>query len=247
MSLGPEPEATQSKVMNFLVDWDKERAKAELNAMGLKLKITEKEETSDSVKEGCVTRTEPVVGQPLTEGQEVILWISIGPEVKKGYMPNVVGMNYATAKKVLADNGFSNVDFEIVDSNEDKDEVVEQPYPRNEELDLTTEIILKISGGPTEPPTEKPTEATQPPTTLPAEQKVSKVLTVKLPSEGLASEYTLTIRYQGGEERAVDDMKIEPGTSSVKVTLSGVGVQSYDIYINNEYYCTETVEFTANG
>ena len=247
VSLGPEPEATQSKVMNFLVDWDKERAKAELNAMGLKLKITEKEETSDSVKEGCVTRTEPVVGQPLTEGQEVILWISIGPEVKKGYMPNVVGMNYATAKKVLADNGFSNVDFEIVDSNEDKDEVVEQPYPRNEELDLTTEIILKISGGPTEPPTEKPTEATQPPTTLPAEQKVSKVLTVKLPSEGLASEYTLTIRYQGGEERAVDDMKIEPGTSSVKVTLSGVGVQSYDIYINNEYYCTETVEFTANG
>ena len=247
VSLGPEPEATQSKVMNFLVDWDKERAKAELNAMGLKLKITEKEETSDSVKEGCVTRTEPVVGQPLTEGQEVILWISIGPEVKKEYMPNVVGMNYATAKKVLADNGFSNVDFEIVDSNEDKDEVVEQPYPRNEELDLTTEIILKISGGPTEPPTEKPTEATQPPTTLPAEQKVSKVLTVKLPSEGLASEYTLTIRYQGGEERAVDDMKIEPGTSSVKVTLSGVGVQSYDIYINNEYYCTETVEFTANG
>ena len=311
VSLGPEVKE-EEKIMDFLVERDKEQAKAELNALGLKLDIREIEEYNDTVKEGRITRTDPVVGQPLKEGQTVILyiskgpekkeasipnvtdrdletaldvlrsngiddvefkivekeensdnidegkvirtepasgtkvksgdtitiWVSIGPEIKKSNMPNVVGMNYATAYELLKKEGFSNVDFKVVDSDADKDEVVKQPYPRNELLDVTTEIILEISGG--------PAETTEPPTTEPL-QRVTKQHTIKLPVEGLASEYILTIRYQGGEERAIDDMKVAPGTSSVTVTFTGMGTQRYDVYINDEYYTTETVDFTANG
>ena len=67
------------------------------------------EEFSDEYAKGQVIRTNPVAGTPLTEGQKVEVYYSSGPMIVKEKMPDVVGLNYATAVKRLNDLGFKNV------------------------------------------------------------------------------------------------------------------------------------------
>ena len=40
--------------------------------------------------------------------------------------------------------------------------------------------------------------------------------------------------------------QIQPGTSSYSVTLTGIGTQNYDVYVDGFPYNTQTVEF-SNG
>ena len=106
------------------------------------------EEFSDEYAEGQVIRTNPVAGTPLTEGQKVEVYYSSGPMIQMEKVPDVVGLNYATAMKRLDDLGFDNVRIEHKESNEAKDVVIAQSVPRYTEMDTTEEIVLTISKGP---------------------------------------------------------------------------------------------------
>ena len=106
------------------------------------------EEFSDEYAVGQVIRTNPVAGTPLTEGQKVEVYYSSGPMIEKEKMPDVLGLNYATAMKRLYDLGFKNVTVKREESEEPKDTVIAQSVPRYTEIDITEEIILTISKGP---------------------------------------------------------------------------------------------------
>ena len=41
----------------------------------------------------------------------------------------------------------------------------------------------------------------------------------------------------------MEAQEIQPGTESVTVQLTGVGKQTYDLYINNEFYNSQEVNF----
>ena len=106
------------------------------------------EEFSDEYAKGEVIRTNPVAGTPLTEGQKVEVYYSAGPVIVKEKMPDVVGLNYATAVKRLNDLGFQNIRVERKESEETKDTVIAQSITRYTQIDITEEIILTISKGP---------------------------------------------------------------------------------------------------
>ncbi len=106
------------------------------------------EEFSDEYAKGEVIRTNPAAGTPLTEGQKVEVYYSAGPVIVKEKMPDVVGLNYATAMKRLDDLGFKNVRVERKESEEPKDTVIDQSIPRYTQTDTTEEIVLTISKGP---------------------------------------------------------------------------------------------------
>ena len=106
------------------------------------------EEFSDEYAEGQVIRTNPVAGTPLTEGQKIEVYYSSGPMIDMEKMPDVVGLNYATAMKRLDDLGFKNVTVKREESDEPKDVVIAQSVPRYTEIDTTEEIVLTISKGP---------------------------------------------------------------------------------------------------
>ena len=106
------------------------------------------EEFSDEYAKGEVIRTNPAAGTPLTEGQKVEVYYSAGPVIVKEKMPDVVGLNYATAMKRLDDLGFKNVRVERKESEEPKDTVIAQSIPRYTQIDTTEEIVLTISKGP---------------------------------------------------------------------------------------------------
>jgi serine/threonine-protein kinase len=134
----------------------KETAAKTLNSQNLALNVRYEEIYHKSVQEGFVVETDPVAGVELSTGDTVTLFISKGPQMQN--MLNVVGMDIATAVKVLVDAGFSGPDIVLVYSSEPKDTVVSQSHEKNVEIDISTQITLEVSKGP---------EPTEPPTTLP--------------------------------------------------------------------------------
>ena len=106
------------------------------------------EEFSDEYAVGQVIRTNPDAGTPLTEGQKVEVYYSIGPMIETEKMPDLVGLNYATAMKRLNDLGFDNVESVWKKSDEKKDVVIAQSIPRYTQTDTTEKIVLTISQGP---------------------------------------------------------------------------------------------------
>ncbi len=264
VSLGPEPTV---KVMENILGTKQEVAESFLAGQGFATLVWE--EPSEEYPVGTVVRTDPAMGEHLTEGQIVKLYISSGPAVKELKMPNVVGMNYATAYQYLKNMGFENVEPRRVPSNETQDEVVRQSHKKDTMVDATETIILDISEGPEETtaPTTEPTEETTEPTeetteptdpteetteptesTEPTEEtepgpEVTIVHSITLPEREEA--YTVSLYYNGQIIR--QDEMIMPGQKSISVQLTGSGKKTYALYINGAFYQNFEVEFVANG
>ena len=142
-SLGKEP---AQKVMEELRGRPLEDALKYLEGQGMN--PLPFEEFNDEYPAGQVIRTNPEAGTPLMDGQKVEVYYSTGPMIVKEKIPDVVGLNYATAVKRLNDLGFNNVEIKWEESEEDKDVVIAQSFPRYTEIDITEEIVLTISKGP---------------------------------------------------------------------------------------------------
>ena len=249
VSLGEE---APTKTMEQLTTVKAEEAERFLLGLDMKLNIIKYDEHSATVPVGSVTRTEPAAGDPLMEGQTVRLWISTGPEIIMAEVPNVVGKTYEKALSILEANGFHNVRQNPVDSTEEKGEVVAQSVGKYEKIDVTTMIVLDVSTGvselptepdetePTEPDVTEPPETTSPtePTTLPDGQQQLEYA-FQIPSS--QDPYQLTIKV--GDEVFLDSMTIAPGATSVTIPLVGSGTVVYDLYYNGVYFRSETVEF----
>jgi len=237
VSLGEQPQII--KMIN-LVNFTQDRATDYLNSLSLNLQIETEPEFSEDIPEGTVIRTEPAEDTELESGQTVTLWVSMGPETELGEMPGVVGMDVDKAVYLLNARGFFEWDTEMVESDEEKDTVVEQSVAEGEMVDIKTKIILKISKGPepTQPPETDPPKPTQPPETEPL---VEKTIVIRLDGETVES-YRLSLR-QGNEEVYAAD--VLPETVEIEITLSGSGIQHYDVYIGETYAWTERVDFTA--
>lgn len=247
VSLGAEAPA---KTMEQLTTVKAEEAERFLKGLEMDLNIIKYDEHSATVPVGAVTRTEPASGEELKEGQTVRLWISTGPEVIKAEVPNVVGKSYEKAVSILEASGFKNIRQNPVDSTEEKDEVVAQSAEKYERIDVTTLIVLDVSTGiselPTEPPETTPPETTppeteppetEPPTRPDGQQQLEYAFTI--PSN--PDPYRLTIKV--GDEIFLDSMTIAPGATSVTIPLLGNGTVIYDLYIDDVYYKSEMVEF----
>ena len=225
VSLGKEPE---KKTMEDLVtdDVDETAAKKFLtDVLGIPEKnISVHYETSATKAVGMVTRTNPAKGEVLKDDQLVELWISTGKEVQMAKVPNVVNQTRDNAQKLLNANGFKDIVFEEVESNQDKGMVVFQSEVPQTEIDVTTQIILQISLGP-----EETTVPTDPPEPTVDPDLVSKVVTVALPEEMLEP-YTISI-WLGDE--LLQSRQIPVGTLSTQFSLTGKGVMEFTVKLNN--------------
>ena len=258
VSLGPEPEV---KTMSYMVGYQEADARAVLTGMGMV--PVAMEEFNDDIEKGKVARTDPEAGTVLTEGQTVYIYISKGPIIETAEMPKLVGLDYATAKKTLEDLGFesSNISYERKDSKADKDEVISQPYEKGEKVDVTSKIVLVISKGtkdekPKDEQSKNEAEDDYYPPYIPEESPVqppvsdtvvnknkTKTATFSLPRDK-TEQYLLGI-YSNGKQM-VEDTIISPDRTEIDVVLTGSGIQSYDLYINNQFYKTVKVDFNSD-
>ena len=230
VSMGPEPEV--KKLDNF-VGADAEEAYKLLDSQGFK--PLKKKEASYVYEAGVVTRTDPAADSEVTKGQTIYIYVSTGPEVVEVPMPNVVGLELDRAKELLTQMGFTNVRYEPTESSRPENEVVYQSVTKNENVDVSTEVIVQYSTGVAETVPQQPSptgsEATAPPFS------VSWVV----PERDV--EYRLDVCL-GGTSEVLFSKLIPPGAKTVLLDLSGSGVVYYDLYIDGEFVETKTVDFT---
>ena len=229
VSTGPE-----NVSMPNVVDMTREAALKLLEQIP-NIHIVEQSEASAYVAKGNVTRTDPKVGAVLASGQNVIVYVSSGPET--AVMPNVVGLYSETAIKQLNALGFTKVETESVKSDRPKGEVLSQSVAKDTVLKLEERILLKLSDGSGK--TDSTTETTQAPTetTVPKETTVTVRFTVPNREES----YLLTIVQDGTV--IVEDEKIPAGATEYYIELTGSGTKEYDLYVNGEKYLTQRVTF----
>ena len=253
LSKGPAPK------LERLTGLKLEEAQRRIDALEMGLKIAVREENHATVSAGTVLRTEPGEGASLTTGQTITLWVSKGPKTVYQEMISVVGLSYDNAVTVLNVTGFDNVIPNYVNSDRPEGEVVGQNVAQYENVDVKTQIVLDVSNGiaeepqePDEPQDPQPSEPSQPsqpeeptppeedpPADEPTEEPVTLEYVFLVPNR--TEGYSLSIK--AGDSWLVEDMAVGPDTATVAMTLTGNGIQSYDLYIDGEFYATETVDF----
>ena len=221
VSMGPE---INISAMPNVVEKTKEMATSILESQKLHLKISTMEIYDSSVEKGCVVKTEPVSGDQLQTGQEVLLYISKGAEMKA--VPNVVGMNIDTATSVLTKAGFKTPDITLVESEEEKNTVVKQDPGKNTDWDITKVIKLEVSKGPA--PTTEPTTAPTTAPTLPT--PVTKDVVIDLQGEADAADTHISITCNGTE---IYSQTVAAGTKTITLPgQQGIGTVVYKVVVD---------------
>ncbi|MBY6036142.1 Stk1 family PASTA domain-containing Ser/Thr kinase [Fictibacillus nanhaiensis] len=124
---------------------DYEDAFDKLKAEGLDVK---RQEVFDpEVEDGHVIRQNPAPGTKVKEGSTIILQVSKGAE--KENMPDIEGYNIDTAKDILKEKGYSDIDINYEASDtEPEGTVLTQSPDRNEKVTpAETTVTLTVSSG----------------------------------------------------------------------------------------------------
>lgn len=135
-------------------------------------KVTRNDE---DIAKDCVIKSYPEAGEVASAGDEITLYVSLGPELIDVQVPNVVGNYSDTAKQKILDSGLKIGDVIYVYDSADEGVVVSQ-YPRaysDAVLDDVVTIYVSKGSEPTTT-TEAPVVTTpQPSETEPAQENTT--------------------------------------------------------------------------
>ena len=124
-----------------------EEAKRKITSSGLVPVI--KEKNDENVDINCVISTEPAKGSKVDIGSEVIIYVSLGKEMKYNTVVDVTKLSEADAKSKLEALGFI---VTVKEQNSDeisKGYVVSQSIPKGASYGVGQEIIIYVSNGET--------------------------------------------------------------------------------------------------
>ncbi|MGN0598399.1 MAG: Stk1 family PASTA domain-containing Ser/Thr kinase [Oscillospiraceae bacterium] len=110
----------------------------------------ESQEYSSDYPAGAIISQTPAEGRDYLVGKvEVKVIVSKGPRMVP--IPNVYGLDSATAQSMLASNsGFNVIIMSVCDDEVDKDYVIMTDPPRNEQAEYGSTVYLYVSRGPEE-------------------------------------------------------------------------------------------------
>ncbi len=133
-------------VMPDLINKDYRDAKALIDSYGLNINVILQYQYSDEVTNGYVIEQSPVEGTALTEGMDVTIVYSVGPEQYTTKVPNVVGKSESQAKTDLEQRDLT-FKTEYIDGEEDAGTVISQSINGDTEVEVGTSVTLYISNG----------------------------------------------------------------------------------------------------
>ena len=147
VSLGPVPKVVK---MDNLVGMDETSAKNLLDSYDLSLNIVVEEEHTEDVEVGKVIRTIPTNGKELNKYDDVVLYVSAGPEINISAMPNVVDKSEDMARNILDSQKLKlNITVEeVFDSEIQRGNVVKTEPAAGEKLKTGQSVVLYLSKGP---------------------------------------------------------------------------------------------------
>ena len=209
---------SEAGVMPNLTEMEQEAAKELLGKQNLNLNIKVEEEYSSTVEIGKVLRTKPEKGTDLKPNDEIILYVSKGPEMKN--MPWLVGVNIDTAKNSLSTAGFRKApEIRYVYNAKPEGTVISQSPEAYKQADVNTVVVLEVSKG-----------------------VLLKDVTITVP----ASEGEETRKVEILRDGKVLWSNAEQAPEEATVTLKdqeGLGTVTYQIRINDTEITTVDVQF----
>ncbi|MFD6098453.1 PASTA domain-containing protein [Nocardiopsis flavescens] len=123
-----------------------EEAETRLGALGLGLVVRFRDTYHDTVAPGGVTGSEPGAGAVLSQGDEVVLGLSVGP--RSALVPDVVGDTENEARDLLREAGFTRIGIVQEHSADLLPGTVLATEPATgEEGDREEEVLLRVSEG----------------------------------------------------------------------------------------------------
>ena len=215
---------------------------AEIVLINAKLVPTVIEEESEE-PEGTVIRQYPLEGKEIKTGEEVVLYVSSGPEEKeKIKIPNVVGKTVNEAKNSLKDFTDITVVYEFSDKTENC--VILQSPDAGTEGDEDTEIVLTVSKGKNpsgdtpKPPVTPDNGGSSGENDVPVVAQKSKNVVIKLPAD--LSEVNVQVKANG---KSIYNQKVETSLGRISVPVTGTGVVAVEIFFDGESVGEQTVSF----
>ena len=146
VSLGPTPVEI---LMDDLTEMPKDWFITRLDSLDLGLDVQFEYEHHDTIVEDSVVRTNPEKNTPLTAGQTIVVYLSKGPEIKTGQMPDVVEKSEQMAIEIL-DKQNMNLKYvteQVFDSNLKEGYVVKTEPAAGEELKTGMTVKIYVSKG----------------------------------------------------------------------------------------------------
>ncbi len=114
----------------------------------LKLDVVEGErEYSTRVEKGYVLRTVPAAGEPLSEGDTVVLILSDGPEIFYATMVSCFDLTVEEAKRMMDEMGLL-AEFQAVESDKPEGTVTGQSVAPGDKVQEGTTVVFTYSEGP---------------------------------------------------------------------------------------------------
>lgn len=233
-----------------------EEIESKVKELGLKIEV---DYVDDDSEENTILAQNPIAGSSITEGDTLYLSISNGKGAEENLVPNVLGMNFDDAKKMLEEKGLIVKDAVYVASEEtEKDRVLSQSIEANQTFENGDTIELNVSKGPEEKPEEneenpeeKPNEEQleeNKPEDKPAEPEKPQVSTTKfsvavpLPSD-VAESVVKLVKVVDGNRETVYENTFSKDEEVAYINLKDQPVgEILELYINDEFAETFTVQ-----
>lgn len=131
----------EARSARLILEQDKE-----LNKLKLEIVEAPEQEYSDTVEAGCVIRTDPAVGETLSEGDTVTLVISKGPEIKYSIMVPCVGQSMEWVQQEM--NRLKLIaEFQPVEGTEKEGTVLSQSVEAATSVPEGTTVTFTYSDG----------------------------------------------------------------------------------------------------
>lgn len=243
---------SNSTKLDSYVGMKLEEIESKVKELGLKIEV---DYVDDDSEENTILAQNPIAGSSITEGDTLYLSISNGKGAEENLVPNVLGMNFDDAKKMLEEKGLIVKDAVYVASEEtEKDRVLSQSLEANQTFENGNTIELNVSKGPEEKPeeneqnqSEQPTEENKP-DEKPAEPEKPKANTTKfsvavpLPSDVPESVVKLVKVVDGNRETVYENtFSKDEEVAYINLKEQPVG-EILELYINDEFAETFTVQ-----
>ena len=199
--------------------------------LNLDLDYSSRSDYHDTIPKDSVIATYPEEGAVLSQGQHVILVMSLGPEEEPVIMPALVGMDEATALDTITQLGLAVGRVERSASDEQPEGcvwyqsiAVTTPVPAGTAVDIFISTGPASSGGDQTP--------------------VTKTVCFDLPDTGGVVSVQLVDSAGNTVFSQEYDTNLTTATDDIPVT--GAGQETYVLYVDGSRYAERTVDFEAD-
>jgi serine/threonine-protein kinase len=201
---------------------NKSQRNAEIELENKGLKVAEPEYVNSEEPSGYVVDQDPPAKQEVDEGTEVTLVISKGPEDNTTKVGKYTGLTVGMAQELLeSDNLKLGTVTEEPNDTVNPGIVFKQSPQPDMNVEKDRKVDLWVSKG----------------------ESVSYEKLLKIIPEGNKGKIRVKV-VRTSDDKVIYDKEHNASEGVIKIVLNDTGIQSYAIWINNEYEQTQTLDFT---